>query len=183
LDRFLIDALRPARLGAVSKIIASWCADPTSASFTETSAPRLRQQALQLRVFRDDFGLARLRPDVARPLFVAGFVALRVELFADFVTAFRFGADFFAAAFAGARFFAGDVFAFVLRLVGWFLARLLRAAITAPDTAPINVPTTGVPTTVPTTAPATAPPSVLLAAPFSSLDKISFSSSSIMLTS
>ena len=80
--------------------------------------PCLREQARQLRVFRDDFGLARLRPDVARPFFVAGFVALRVELFADFVTAFRFGVDFFAAALAGARFFAGDVFAFVLRLVG-----------------------------------------------------------------
>ena len=81
--------------------------------------PRLREQAHQLRVFRDDFGLARFRPDVARPFFVAGFVALRVELFVDFVTAFRFGVDFdfFAAAFAGARFFEGDVFAFVLRLV------------------------------------------------------------------
>jgi hypothetical protein len=45
-------------------------------------------------------------------------VALRIELFADFVTAFRFGVDFFAAALAGARFFAGDVFAFVRRLVG-----------------------------------------------------------------
>jgi hypothetical protein len=48
-----------------------------------------------------------LRPDVARPFFVAGFVALRVELFADFVTAFRFGVDFFAAALAGARFLQG----------------------------------------------------------------------------
>jgi hypothetical protein len=126
--------------------------------------------------------LARFRPDVARPFFVAGFVTLRVELFVDFVTAFRFGVDFdfFAAAFAGARFFAGDVFAFVLRLVR-FLARLLRAAITAPDTAPINVPTTGVPTAVPTTAPATAPPRVLLAAPFSSLDRISFLSSSAVM--
>ncbi len=64
--------------------------------------------------------MARFRPDVAPPFFVAGFVALRVELFADFVTAFRFGVDFdfFAAALAGARFFAGDVFAFVLRSVG-----------------------------------------------------------------
>jgi hypothetical protein len=62
--------------------------------------------------------LARFRPDVARPFFVAGFVALRVELFADFVTAFRFGVDFFAAALAGARRFAGDAFAFVLRLAG-----------------------------------------------------------------
>jgi hypothetical protein len=70
----------------------------------------------QLRVFRDDFGFARLRPDVARPFFVADFVALRVELFADFVTAFRFGVDLFAADLVGARFF--DVFAFVLRLVG-----------------------------------------------------------------
>jgi hypothetical protein len=61
--------------------------------------------------------LARLRPDVTRPFFVAGFVALRVELFADFVTAFRFGVDFFAAVF-GARLFAGDVFALVLRLAG-----------------------------------------------------------------
>jgi hypothetical protein len=53
-------------------------------------------------------------------LFIAGFVALRVELFADFVTALRFGVDFdfFTAAFAGARFFARDVFAFMLRLVG-----------------------------------------------------------------
>jgi len=50
---------------------------------------------------------------------VAGF-ALRVELFADFVTAFRFGVDLdsFAAALAGARFFAGDVFAFVPRFAG-----------------------------------------------------------------
>ena len=80
--------------------------------------PRLREQARQLRVFRDDFGLARLPPDVARPFFVTGFVALRVELFADFVAAFRFGVDFFAAALAGARFLAGAVFAFVLRLVG-----------------------------------------------------------------
>jgi hypothetical protein len=121
-------------------------------------------------------------PDVARPFFVAGFVALRVELFADFAAALRLGADFdfFAAAFAGARFFAVDVFAFVGRLVGWPLARLLRAAITAPDTAPITEPTTGVPTAVPTTAPATAPPRVLLAAPFSSLDRMSFFSSSVM---
>jgi hypothetical protein len=62
--------------------------------------------------------LARLCPDVARRLFVAGFVALRVELFADFVTAFRFAVDFFAAALVGARFFTGDVFALVPRLVG-----------------------------------------------------------------
>jgi hypothetical protein len=63
--------------------------------------------------------LARFRPDVARAFFAAGF-ALRVELFADFVTAFRFGVDldFFAAALAGARFFAGDVFAFVPRFAG-----------------------------------------------------------------
>jgi hypothetical protein len=79
--------------------------------------PRLREQARQLRVFRGAFGLARLRPDAARPFFVAGLVALRIELFADFVTAFRFGVDFFAAALAGAR-FAGDAFAFVRRLVG-----------------------------------------------------------------
>jgi hypothetical protein len=64
--------------------------------------------------------LAAFRPDVARPFFAAGFVALRVEPFADLVTVFRFGVDldFFAAAFAGVRFFAGDVFAFVARLVG-----------------------------------------------------------------
>jgi hypothetical protein len=74
-----------------------------------------------------DFGLARLRPDVARSFFVAGFVALRVELVADFVTACRFGVDFFVAALAGARFFAGDFFAFMLRLVGWVLDRRLRA--------------------------------------------------------
>jgi len=141
------------------------------------------EQARQLRIFRDAFGFARLRPDVARLFFVAAFVALRVELFADFVTAFRFGVgfDFVAAAFAGARFFSGNVFAFVRRLVG--LDRRLRAAITAPDTAPINVPTTGVPTTVPTTAPATAPPSVLVAAPFSSLERTSFFSSSVISTS
>lgn len=80
--------------------------------------PRLREQTRQPRVFRGDFGLARFRPDVARLFSAAGFVARRVELFADFVTAFRFGVDFFAAALAGARFFAGDVLAFVLRLVG-----------------------------------------------------------------
>jgi hypothetical protein len=124
--------------------------------------------------------LARFRPDVARPFFDAAFVVFRVELLEDFVAVFRFGAglDFFAAALAGARFFA--VFAFVRPLAGWPLERLLRAAMTAPETAPITVPTTGVPTTVPTTAPATAPPSVLLAAPFSSLDRISFLSSSVM---
>ena len=76
----------------------------------------LREQARQPRVFRGD--LARFRPDVARPFFVAGLVAVRVALFADFVTAFRFSVDFFAAALAGDRFFAGDIFAFVLRLVG-----------------------------------------------------------------
>ena len=138
---------------------------------------RRRAQTHQPRVLREDLGLARLRPDVARPFCDADFAALRV-----FVAVLRFGAgfDFFVAALAGARFLAGDVFAFVRRLGGWLLERLLRAAITAPDTAPINVPTTGVPTAVPTTAPATAPPSVLLAAPFSSLDKISFLSSSVM---
>ena len=78
----------------------------------------LLEQAHQLRVFRDDFGVARFCPDVARPFFVARFVALRVELLADFVTAFRFGVDFLAAALAGTRFFAGGVFAFVLDLVG-----------------------------------------------------------------
>jgi hypothetical protein len=62
--------------------------------------------------------LARFRPESARPFFVAGFVAFRGELFADFVTPFRFGVDFdfFAAAFAEARFFAVDVFAFVCRV-------------------------------------------------------------------
>ena len=113
--------------------------------------------------------MACLRTDPVRPFFAAGFFAFRVKPFPDFVTAFRFGVDFFAAALAGARLFAADIFTFVPRLVGWLLARLFRAAITAPDTAPINVPTTGVPTAVPTTAPATAPPRVLLAAPLSSL--------------
>lgn len=80
--------------------------------------PRLRERARQVRVFRDDFGLARFRPGVARPFFVADFVAVRVELFADFVAVLCFGADFFAAAFAGVRFFAGDAFTFGLRLVG-----------------------------------------------------------------
>ena len=77
------------------------------------------------RVFRDDFGLARFRPDVARTFLVAGFVALRVELLADFVATFRFGVDFdffaaerFFAAPVEARFFAVDAFAFVGRLVG-----------------------------------------------------------------
>jgi hypothetical protein len=128
-------------------------------------------------------GLPRFRPDVARPFFAAAVLAFRVERLEDFVAVFlRFAADLdvFAAVLAGARFFAADVFAFVRRLVGWLLERLLRAAMTAPETAPITVPTTGVPTAVPTTAPATAPPSVLVAAPFSSLDKISFLSSSVM---
>jgi hypothetical protein len=109
-------------------------------------------------------------------------VTLRVEPFDDFVAVLRFGAglDFLAVALAEARLFAGDVFAFARRLVGWVFERRLRAPITAPDTAPINVPTTGVPTAVPTTAPATAPPRVLLAAPFSSLDRTSFLSSSVM---
>jgi hypothetical protein len=69
--------------------------------------------------------LARFRPDVARTFLVAGFVALRVELFADFVATFRFGVDFdflagvrFFAAPVEARFFAVDAFAFVGRLVG-----------------------------------------------------------------
>ena len=124
----------------------------------------------------------RFRPDVARAVCDADFVVLRVEPFEDFVAVLRFGADldFLALALAGARFFVGDAFAFARCLVGWLLERRLRAPITAPDTAPINVPTTGVPTAVPTTAPATAPPRVLLAAPFSSLDRISFSSSSVM---
>jgi hypothetical protein len=138
--------------------------------------PGRRDQVHQLRVLRDGLALARLRPGVARPRCGANFVDLRVELFEDFVGRLRFGTDldFRAAALPETRFFAGDVFAFVRRLVGWLLERRLRAPITAPDTAPINVPTTGVPTAVPTTAPATAPPRVLLAAPFSSLDKISF---------
>ena len=139
-------------------------------------------QAYQPRAFRDDLGFTRFRPDLARTVCDADFVTLRVEPFEDFVAVLRFGADldFLAVALPGARLFAGDVFAFVRRLVGWVLERRLRAPITAPDTAPINVPTTGVPTAVPTTAPATAPPRVLLAAPFSSLDRISFLSSSVM---
>jgi hypothetical protein len=131
-------------------------------------------------------GFARFRAVVARPFFAAAFVVLRIERFEDFAAVFfRFGAglDFFAAGFlAGVRRFAADVFAFARRFAGWLFERFLRAAMTAPETAPITVPTTGVPTAVPTTAPATAPPSVLLAAPFSSLDKISFLSSSVMLT-
>lgn len=144
--------------------------------------PGRREQAHQLPVFRDDLGFARFRPDLAPPACDADFVALRGEPFEDFVAVLRFGADldFLAVALAEERLFAGDVFAFVRRLVGWVLERRLRAPITAPDTAPINVPTTGVPTAVPTTAPATAPPRVLLAAPFSSLDRISFLSSSVM---
>jgi hypothetical protein len=68
----------------------------------------LREQARQLRVFRDDFGLALFRLEVLA-FFVACFVALRVALFADFAAAFRFDVDFdfFAVAFAGARFFCG----------------------------------------------------------------------------
>jgi hypothetical protein len=104
--------------------------------------------------------LARFRPDLARPARDADFVALRVEPFEDFVAVLRFGAglDFLTVALAGARLFAGDVFAFVRRLVGWVLERRLRAPITAPDTAPTNVPTTGVPTAVPTTAPCDSTP-------------------------
>jgi hypothetical protein len=126
--------------------------------------------------------LARFRPGLARLDCDADFVALRVEPFEGFVAVLPFGADldFLTVALAGARPFAGDVFAFVRRLVGGLLEPRLRAPITAPDTAPIKVPTTGVPTAVPTTAPATAPPRVLLAALFSSLDRISFLSSSVM---
>jgi hypothetical protein len=51
--------------------------------------------------------LARFHPDVARTFLVAGFVALRVELFPDFVATFRFGVDF--GFFAGVRFFAAPV--------------------------------------------------------------------------
>ena len=135
-----------------------------------------------MRGFRDDWGFARFRPDLARAVCDANFVVFRADPFEDFVAVLRFGAnlDFLAVALAGARFFVRDVFALARRLVGWLLERRLRAPITAPDTAPINVPTIGVPTAVPTTAPATAPPRVLLAAPFSSLDRISFLSSSVM---
>ena len=75
-----------------------------------------KEQAHQLRVFRDDLGFARFRP---RPPCDADFVALRVEPFEDFVAVLRFGADldFLTVALAGARLFAGDAFAFVLRLV------------------------------------------------------------------
>ena len=133
-------------------------------------------QAHYLRVFRDDLGLARFRPGLARLDGDGDFVAFRVEPFEDLVAALRFGPDFdfLAVALAEARLFAGDVFAFARGLVGWALERRLRAPITAPDTAPINVPTTGVPTAVPTTAPATAPPRVLLAAPFPSLFLVIF---------
>ena len=98
----------------------------------------------------------------------------RFELFEAVAALVRVVVDLglLAVALCVARFLTDDVFA--RGLVGCFLERLLRAPITAPDTAPIKVPTTGVPTAVPTTAPATAPPSVLLAAPFASLDKISF---------
>jgi hypothetical protein len=58
--------------------------------------------------------------------------------------------------------------------------RFLAAPIAAPESAPITVPTTGAPRAVPATAPATAPLSMLLAALFSSLDGISFLSSSGM---
>ena len=79
----------------------------------------VREQPRQVRLFRDDFGLALFRLEVPA-FFVAGFVVLRVALFADFAAAFRFDVDFdfFAVAFAGARFFAEDVFAFVFRVVG-----------------------------------------------------------------
>ena len=68
--------------------------------------------------------MARFRLDVARTFVVADFVALRVELLADFVATFRFGIDFdlagvrFFAAPVEARFFAVDAFGFVGRLVG-----------------------------------------------------------------
>ena len=67
--------------------------------------PCLREATTSAACFPvDDFGLARLPPDVARPFLAAGLVALGVELFADFVTAFCFGVDFFAAALG-----AGDL--------------------------------------------------------------------------
>ena len=69
--------------------------------------------------------MARFGPDVARTFLVVGFVALRVELLADFVALFRFGVafDFFAAvrffaALVEARFFAVDALALVGRFVG-----------------------------------------------------------------
>ena len=64
----------------------------------------LPEQAPQLRVFR---GFARFRPDLARPVCDADFVALLVEPFEDFVAVLRFGADldFLAVALAGARLF------------------------------------------------------------------------------
>jgi len=64
--------------------------------------------------------LARFCPALARPACDAELVALRVEPFDDFDAVFRFGTDldFLAVALAGARFFVGDVFAFVRRLVG-----------------------------------------------------------------
>ena len=64
--------------------------------------------------------MARFRAAVERGFFDAGFAPRRVDVLADFVTAFRLGAafDFLAVALPGVRFFAGDVFAFVLRLAG-----------------------------------------------------------------
>ena len=126
--------------------------------------------------------MARLRPELTRLFFVAAFVALRVELFADFVTAFRFGVnfDFFAAAFAGARFFAGDVFAFVRRLVGLTAAyeRPLPRQTLHDQRAHDRRTNYGADYCT-----CDAPPSVLLAAPFSSLERISFFSSSVIWTS
>ena len=145
----------------------------------------MRTKKVSQPAFRDAIGCALVRFALARPLFVADFVAVRFELFADFVARLLFDAAGWAFAFAlgEARFFAVDVFAFDGRLVDLGTERLLRAPITAPDTAPIRVPTTGVPTAVPTTAPATAPPKVLLAAPFSSSDRSSFLLSSVISTS
>jgi len=69
--------------------------------------------------------LAPRRPEGARPVFDVGFAPRRVELFAGFVAAFRFGVDVdflagprFFAALVGARVLAADDFALVLRLVG-----------------------------------------------------------------
>ena len=58
-------------------------------------------------------------------------MALRIEPFEDFVAVLRFGADldFFAVALAEARLFAGDVFAFVRRLVGWVFDEEISAKV------------------------------------------------------
>ena len=66
-----------------------------------------------------------VRSEAARPVFDVGFAPRRVEIFADFVAAFRFGVnvDFLAgprffATLVRARVLAVDDFALVLRLVG-----------------------------------------------------------------